>query len=159
VRRIFRVAGEGMDEIGPAAGRHPVQQACCSNRGPPTAAGEFQPIWGILRGLPSEPVAGMGLKRPGSRPRPAYSPNSSLASNIICMPTQMPRRGRLRPQNSRIGSIKSWRLRPAMQSPKAPTPGTTSRSAAATFRASGGTRILASRCWKVRQTLSRLPAP
>ena len=66
--------------------------------------------------------------RPGSTPR-VVAPSSSLPSNSSWSPRQMPRNGRSRSTQSRIGSTRPRRARRAIAGAAAPTPGTTIASA------------------------------
>ena len=60
----------------------------------------FHPICG------RRTVAGRRVIRPGTTPSPAASGDSSLPSNSICMPTQIPRNGRPSVAASRVDALR-----------------------------------------------------
>ena len=106
-------------------------------------------------------IASAGNRRtlPGNRPKPAQSP-SSLCANKACMPRQMPRKGLLAAA-CLTTSVKPRAASSRMQSGIAPTPGNTTRVAAAMTAGSDVTAIFASgaTCSNAFDTDSRLPMP
>ena len=91
----------------------------------------FQPICGIFS------CGSSGVMRstsPAIQPSPSVTSYSRPRSAISCMPTQMPKNGRplLRTASSSASTMPSTASRPRRQSAKAPTPGSTTRSARAT---------------------------
>ena len=74
------------------------------------------------------------------------TPNSSPRSAVSCAPTQIPRNGRSlsRTVLSSASRMPTTRSTPALQSAKAPTPGSTTRSAARTAAGSPVTEIATS---------------
>ena len=95
------------------------------------ASSVFQPMCGIF----SSGSAGVILSTsPAIQPRPLVTSYSSPRSAMSCMPTQMPRNGRPRLWTRSLSAsiMPSMASRPRRQSAKAPTPGSTMRSARAT---------------------------
>ena len=90
----------------------------------------FQPMCGIFR-LGSSGV--MRSTSPGIQPRPSTTSYSRPRSAISCMPTQMPRNGRpfWRTVSFSASTMPGTASSPRRQSAKAPTPGSTTRSARA----------------------------
>ena len=98
----------------------------------------FQPICGIL----SAGVVGLDRRsrRPGSSRAPAVVSYSRPRLAMSCMPTQMPRNGRPLPRTASVSAstMPGTASSPRRQSAKAPTPGSTMRSAFATALRVGG---------------------
>src|SRR5690625_5741663 len=97
---------------------------------------------------------------PGHWSRPsARSPCSLPAVHITCMPTQMPSTGR--PPARRRSTIRGppTARRPRITEPKAPTPGTTSPSAAATAAGSAVSSTSAPARSRARTAERTLPEP
>ena len=95
----------------------------------------FQPMCGTLI------LSSFGSSRftsPAIQSRPAVSPNSSPRVARSCMPTQMPRKGAPRVLAASViaSTMPSRACSAPMQAAKAPTPGSTTRSALATTSAS-----------------------
>ena len=98
---------------------------------------------------------------PPIQPRPSIVSNSRPRSAISCMPTQMPRNGRPRTNHCLLRAPLRGRGRrrgPRRQSAKAPTPGRTMRSAAATHL--GHARhVDLGRVRRFRRRRARTPSP
>ena len=106
----------------------------------------------------------MRTTSPGIQPKPAVSPCSRPRLAIICWPTQMPRNGAPpRIARSSIAAKRPGMARsPARQSAKAPTPGSTIRSAARTASgspetATGPAPVSPAMRWKLFSAECRLP--
>ena len=85
----------------------------------------------------------MAFTSPLIQPKPGVVRNSRPRSAISCAPTQMPRNGRClsRTVVSRASRMPGMALTPRSQSAKAPTPGSTTRSAALTSAGSALTAM------------------
>ena len=79
--------------------------------------------------------------------------------NNICMPTQIPRKGRPDATASRTGSSSPARRRAAMHRPNAPTPGSTTASASRMRPTSAVRRASAPTCLSAFSAERRLPMP
>ncbi len=85
----------------------------------------FQPMWGT-ESLAEESKR---LMVPLMMPSPFTPGVSSLPSNSVCMPRQIPKKGRSARMYSRKGWVKPLASRTSMALPKLPTPGKTITSA------------------------------
>ncbi len=126
--RSSAVEVKGVHEISvqPLAARSDLHQ---QRMRPLTMSSVFQPICGIFETW----VARLDLDRPrrGSSRAPSVTSYSRPRSAISCMPTQMPKNGR---PCTRTRLVQRFTMplsasSPRRQSAKAPTPGSTTRSA------------------------------
>src|SRR6266550_2120454 len=104
-----------------------------TSRAPGSALTLFQPRCGIRTS------GGSRRHVPVTTPRPATPGVSSLVSQSICMPRQMPSIGAPRDATSRMTVSRPRDRSAAMPAPNAPTPGETMRAAARTIAGSAET--------------------
>ena len=100
--------------------------ACAASR----RSSVFQPMCGIFSAGSDGAILSTS---PRIQPRPSVTTYSRPRSAISCMPTQMPRNGRPLPRtvSSSASTMPGTASSPRRQSAKAPTPGSTTRSARA----------------------------